>query len=179
MLPGLAAGLVSGGAGIIGGVVEGIMARKAQDRQMAFQERMSSTAHQREVADLRAAGLNPMLSVNAGASAPVGAGMDIPDFSRAAQEAVSSAQQSKKINLDYKMSQFQKNSMVVQQQLQMEQMRLLGKEIETETANARGKNAEADMKRVIADFIKEHPGKYNWIHLLGPLFSPASNLLTR
>lgn len=41
--------------------------------QMDFQERMFKNRHQYEVADLRAAGLNPILSANSAASAPMGA----------------------------------------------------------------------------------------------------------
>lgn len=46
--------------------------RAMSREQMRFQEKMSSTAHFREVQDLKNAGLNPILSANGGASTPSG-----------------------------------------------------------------------------------------------------------
>jgi len=46
--------------------------------QMKFQKMMSDTAHQRQIKDLKASGLNPIISATSGASTPSGAGYDTP-----------------------------------------------------------------------------------------------------
>lgn len=67
------AAAIGGILGLIGGNQQNQAASAQSLAQMEFQERMSNTAHQRQVKDLRAAGLNPILSAQSGASSPGGA----------------------------------------------------------------------------------------------------------
>lgn len=81
--------LIAGAGSIIGGIATSALGAMQAQKNRDFQERMSNTAHQREVIDLQRAGLNPILSSKlGGASSPPGATGQIADFGQATNSAL-------------------------------------------------------------------------------------------
>lgn len=104
-------------APVLGGVLQNVSAKQQAQKQMDFQQQMSDTSYQRAMADMRKAGLNPILagklggaSTSSGAMAPVqNIGAGVP----AAMQASSAVQlqnvQAKLVNFQARNSELDAN----------------------------------------------------------------------
>lgn len=107
--------IATGAAGFLGGVLQNKWQRDAAREQMAFQERMSSTAYQRAVADMRMAGINPMLAFSqGGASSPGGSQAQVSDV---VGPAVSSAVNVGRVGMEMRRQKQELANLAAQEQL--------------------------------------------------------------
>jgi hypothetical protein len=87
--------IIGGALSYIGGREQNVASAEAAAKQMQFQREASDTSYQRQIADLKAAGINPMLVAKlGGASTPAGAMPQFVNPAAMGAQAYSAAQSS-------------------------------------------------------------------------------------
>jgi len=178
--------------GIAGSVIGGLFGRSGQRsanemnaqlarEQMAFQERMSSTAYQRAAKDLDAAGLNRILALGSPASSPAGAKAEFQNEDALLSEGIGKGVSNAMAAVQLKQSVKESNARIMQLGAQTAKTNaettLTGKRAEqvtqqtiSEVMRQSGIQTDNDRKKVELDIaragipgVKSAEQFYNWL----------------
>lgn len=176
----LTAAAVSGGVGLIGTVMSNQASSAQAQRQMDFQRQMSNTAHQREVSDLKAAGLNPILSaLGSGASTPSGAQGTVNDLGQNISKGVETAIAVKNMNKELDLKDATIGNTNTDSALKTAQRGLLGYQSQNLSMDANLKKLQAEvLQKTLPSMLKKAKaeGDYSEINqIMGVIKSGTSS----